>query len=270
VATEHPSPLFIVGSPRSGTSILVTALRRAAYRGFNEGNFLGLLDHINRIVNNYFATFWTDNPDVMMSKIDKEELKAALYLPFKYVVDRENPVAPWLDKTGNPEAIRMIPALLALWPSAHFIFAKRRGIENVKSRMGKFQGYTFEYHCMDWAANMSTWREIRKSRPDLKFIEVEQRDMIVNPEDVAAQLAGFLRLSPEQQAKMATTFRDERPQRTGRTTAEQVFSLASTGWNQWEHELFLKHCSQEMELYGYTLDESYKSQVFSLKAGFTI
>ena len=39
MATDNPSPLFIVGSPRSGTSILVMALRAAGYRGFNEGNF---------------------------------------------------------------------------------------------------------------------------------------------------------------------------------------------------------------------------------------
>ena len=40
-------PVFVVGSPRSGTSILVDALFSAGYKGFREGSFL-LADHRDR------------------------------------------------------------------------------------------------------------------------------------------------------------------------------------------------------------------------------
>ena len=260
MSTVHPYPLFVVGSPRSGTSVLVTALRRAAYRGFNEGNFVGLMNDLNRVTDNYFATFWTSDPLVLMSKMDKDEVKAALFEPFKRFVERENPVPPWLDKSGNPGVIKMIPALLVLWPSAHFIFAKRRGIENVVSRIRKFPGYTFEYHCMDWAANMSMWRQSRAAVPDLKCIEVDQRDMITNPEAVATQMAGFLRLDRRNsRAQLVKTFREERPQQTGNGTAERVLSLAATRWPPREVELFMQHCKPQMDFFGYTLDETYKA-----------
>jgi len=270
MSTVHPYPLFVVGSPRSGTSVLVTALRRAAYRGFNEGNFVGMMDEINRIVDQHFAMFGTSDPGVIMSKIDKDEVKAALYEPFKRIVERENPVAPWLDKSGNPAVIRRIPELLALWPSGHFIFAKRRGIENIVSRMRKFPSHPFEYHCQDWAANMSAWRKIRNVIPNLKCLELDQRDMIANPEAVSAQLANFLRLSADQQAQLTTAFREERPQRTSEHSTERLYSLQSTGWSPQEVELFMTHCKQEMDWYGYTLDETYKTQVFTVQSTFSL
>ncbi len=40
---QPAAPLFIVGSPRSGTSVLVDAAFAAGFKGFREGNLLGLL-----------------------------------------------------------------------------------------------------------------------------------------------------------------------------------------------------------------------------------
>lgn len=46
------------------------------------------------------------------------------------------------------------PIVKELWPSSVFVFAKRRGIENVISRTRKFLGESLENHCADWARNM--------------------------------------------------------------------------------------------------------------------
>jgi hypothetical protein len=253
--------LFIVGSPRSGTSILVLALRAAGYRGFNEGNFFGLLATFDGIIDKYFRTFWTDDPFVMMSRIDREEFKASLAELFKRIVDRENPVAPWLDKSGNADVINMIPVLLRLWPSAHFIYAKRRGLENIVSRVKKFPQYNFEYHCRDWAANMTAWRAARREVPDLRYLEVDQQDLIQSPGATSAQLAAFLNLSEAQAARLAATFRKERPQQTSAGTTERVLTLRSTGWSPQQIGLFTKICGPEMELFGYTLDDTYQAPV---------
>jgi hypothetical protein len=261
VATDNPTPLFVVGSPRSGTSALVAALRAAGYRGFNEGNFLGLLAHMRRITDNYFDTFWTDDPFVMMSRIDRDEFKSHLAELFKRIIGRENPVEPWLDKSGNPEVVMLIPVLRELWPSAHFIFAKRRGIENIASRVRKFPAYGFEYHCKDWAANMSAWRAVRQDLPDLPCIEVEQYGLVHNPAAAAAPITAFLRLSPKQEARLVNAFRKERPQQTEAGSTARVLTLKTAGWSPQQIELFKRHCGQEMELFGYSLDESYKVPV---------
>jgi hypothetical protein len=261
VPTDNPSPLFVVGSPRSGTSIVVMALLAAGYSGYNEGNFLGLLTHLRRVTNNYFDTFWTDDPFTMISRIDRQEFMASIAELFRRILDRENPVAPWLDKSGNPDVIRLIPVLVELWPSAHFIFAKRRGIENITSRVKKFPMYNFEYHCKDWAANMSVWRTVRRDLPSLPCLEVDQQDILRKAAATATQLGDFLNLAAPQRARLLAAFRKERPQQTDAGSTERVLTLQTTRWSPQQVELFMKHCKQEMDLFGYTLDESYRVSV---------
>jgi hypothetical protein len=258
LAGTSASPVFVVGSPRSGTSVLAATLRQAGYHGFNEGNFVGLIDHFDRITDNYYRSFNTGDPQVMISKIDKELFKTQVHQVFKRMVDRLNPVAPWFDKSCNPEVIRKIPVLLKLWPTAHFIFAKRRGIENVLSRLKKFPHHNFEYHCKDWASNMSAWRDARQAVPNLRAIEIDQQDMIRTPDTVARQLAALLAISPHLQTRMVDAFRAEPPQRTAEGTAERVLSLRSTGWSRAEMGVFRRHCAEEMDLFGYTMNAQYR------------
>lgn len=44
----------------------------------------------------------------------------------------------WVDKTPDPRMIKCVPRLKRAWPNAKFIFVKRRGIENLESRIKKF------------------------------------------------------------------------------------------------------------------------------------
>jgi hypothetical protein len=260
VPGDHPSPLFIVGSPRSGTSILVAALlHTGAYHGFKEGNFLGLLEQLHRTTDSYFATFWSDNPRLMLSRVDRRAFKAGLSDLFRRIIERENPVAPWLDKSGNSEVIRLIPVLLELWPSSHFIFARRRGIENIVSRRKKFPEHSFEFHCKDWASNMSAWRRIRRDLPALRCLEVEQLDLVREPERAAAELGDFLGFSAGQRTGLVAAFRHERPEQTAADSAERVLSLRTAGWSPQEVALFMQHCNPEMERFGYSLDETYRT-----------
>jgi hypothetical protein len=252
------SPVFIVGSPRSGTSILVVGLREAGYGGFNEGNFLSLLHTVPRTIDQHFAVFGTTDKRVLTAHVDQHVLKHEFFRSVKRMVEAEHGDGPWLDKTGNPEMIEAIPVLRFLWPTCRFVFARRRAIENVMSRLEKFPAHDFAYHCADWARNMAAWRQVRARIPAFPGIEIDQQDIGADPAGTAARLGEFLGLAPGAVAAMARAFAEQRPQETAPGTAGRILSLEETGWDERQIKVFRARCVPEMLAYGYTLDCRYR------------
>lgn len=252
------SPVFIVGSPRSGTSVLVDALFAAGYGGFREGNLLSVIVPLTSVIDVHYATYASEDREVMVSNLDRHALKAGLFRSLAQMAGELNPTGPWLDKTGNPEMIEAIPLIRTVWPDATFVFAKRRGIENIISRLAKFPSRSFDYHCRDWARNMSAWRAVRPGLPERGYLEVDQRDMIAAPEAVAAHLVACLDLDRGQGDSIAETLRLNRPQQSRPGSAESVSSLAASGWSEPDISAFLTHCSVEMDAFGYSRDEEYR------------
>jgi hypothetical protein len=234
-------------------------MRSIGYYGFQEGNFLSLLHGVNQLVDRQYMWFPSDDERVLLSNVDKPDLKRKLFESVRTVANTLNPKEPWFDKTGNPEMILAIPIVRELWPGAVFLFAKRRGIENVISRLTKFPGHPFEYHCANWAKNMSSWRAIREQIPAECFLEVEQRKMVQHSEDAALELCSFLGVSNSMAPVAAQVMGTHRPQETTKGSASRTCSLDASGWTKEQIETFLKHCEPEMKAYGYTLDEQYSA-----------
>jgi hypothetical protein len=254
-------PVFIVGSPRSGTSILVDALLSLGYSGFREGNFLPVLQSITEVIDRHFASYDIGNPKVMIAHIDPADLKRRISEVFCNITNDLQDKSPWFDKSGNPAMILGAPTLQALWPSAVFIFAKRRGIENIISRTIKFPSHPFAHHCKDWARNMSSWRSVRGLLHDGSFLEIDQLDMIRKPSETALGLSSFLGASPGDAAGPAKTLTNKRPQQTEAGSAERIRSLSSSGWSEEQITVFMQHCRDEMSAYGYSFDDGYYSTV---------
>lgn len=263
---EHPSPLFIVGSPRSGTSILVDAALAAGYQGFREGNLLSLLQPIRDQVFTHFQRFGTDNSKVLTAHLRPETLYSAIAEVFKQTVESLNPDRPWVDKTCNNPMILLLPDLVWLWPDCRIIFAKRRGIENVRSRLRKFPARDFTYHARDWALIMSTWRRVRERLEPWRYCEIDQRDLITRPQAAAAEIGALLSLDVSAQGRMTHIFVTLRPQQTAPGTAEQIVSLQNAGWTEDQVREFLRVCGEEVEAYGYTLDDTYRRATSRLSA----
>jgi Sulfotransferase family len=250
-------PVFIVGSPRSGTSVLVDALMSAGYHGYREGLFLSLIQPMSKVIDRQFTILDAGLEEVLISNIDKLAFKDAVWEVVKNAVERVNKPIPWFDKTGEPEMIYSIPVIRSLWPESIFLFAKRRGLENIMSRLVKFPAHGFKYHCQNWQDNMAAWRAIRGSIPQDSFLEVDQHDLGVNPQAVASALSNFLTGSDALHVAIQKTLVHNRPQQTSEGTAHRVVSLASCGWNEAQQALFQQICAPEMEAFGYTTDFDY-------------
>lgn len=248
------SPVFITGSPRSGTSALAQAMVHAGYDGFEEGNLLGLSQMIEERADWYFEANDTASTATLLGNVNPEKLKAQLFDVFKTTIEALNPVHPWFDKTGNPETIRHLPRIMAAWPGCRVIFARRRGIENVMSRLVKFPERDFAYHCQDWAANMRAWRETRDTLDQSRIAEVDQQEMVSRPEAVTERLTRLLRLTPDMADNMRHVFSHDRPQETFAGSARRTLALSQTGWNAGQIETFRTLCGAEMEAYGYAME----------------
>jgi len=249
------SPVFIVGSPRSGTSALVDALLYAGYNGFREGSFMSMITPIQETIDRHFSIYAYDS-QVLVSHANADSLKwrvAEILAETQSALNQH----PWFDKTCNPVMILAIPVLRRLWPDSAFVFAKRRGIENILSRLAKFPYHTFEFHCTDWARNMSAWRSVRSGIPADSFIEVEQQEILLEPGKVARDLVRLLGLRQEYQAPLETALQATRAQETAPGTSGRRFTLGTTGWSQEMITIFLQECAEEMAAYGYTTDQRY-------------
>jgi len=250
-------PAFIVGSPRSGTSVLVDALLGAGYHGFCEGNFLSLYATLEPVIERHFAAYANGSPHVLASVVDQATLRRDIRDVFKNTTDALNRDVPWFDKTGNPEMLTMLPALKTMWPDAVFIFAKRRALENIASRLRKFPDYPFEYHCRDWARNMAVWHEVRPHLPDGCTVEIDQQDMIRQPAQVAANLAALLQLDADTTLAARTIFEHNRPQQTSDGSAVRIETLETLPWTPDQVAVFNQECGPQLAAYGYSTDDRY-------------
>ena len=120
---RHPprDPIFIVGSPRSGTSVLFEVLDRSSALAslHGESHFLWELFHASS------SPDWTSH-QVLPAEISRKERRAIYWMIDAISVDRR-----YLDK--SPRNSLRLAYLHAMFPTAWFVFLKRDGRAAVSS-----------------------------------------------------------------------------------------------------------------------------------------
>jgi hypothetical protein len=104
---------------------------------------------------------------------------------------------------------------------------------------------------------MAAWRAVRQTLLEDRFIEIDQQDMITAPDEAAADISKLLGLNTDQSRAIAETFRHNRPQQTAAGTAERILSIDESAWSPDQVAIFLKCCGDEMQEYGYSVDNAY-------------
>ncbi len=253
-------PIFVIGSARSGTTIITQALLSATgIPGFSEGHFLSFLSLLRRAHSRHFQSrgHLMGRPAHGIAHIDKDTLWTDL---LQVVVNHHANTLNgdvWLDKTPDGTMMDAIPDLLLAWPKARLIVARRRGIEAIDSRMRKFPHVDFAQHCRSWTATMKTWIELRSELDAVQFLEVEQRRIALNPEAIAAQLGAFLLLESDHQSTLARYLAERQPEKTTTGPLCQSTGIHDIGWSADKIDCFRESCGEVNAQLGYSEDESY-------------
>jgi hypothetical protein len=255
-------PVFVVGAVRSGTTVVTYALERCTrYRGFSEGHVFDIVIRLAHAMNSHFEwkERWLSRSEVALYHLGhishafvRDELVSLIR---RLACGYTTPF--WFDKTPTFEMVATVPLLAEAWPNARFIFMKRRGLENLRSRLRKFSKINFSGVCRDWNQVMSAWRVVRDVVPG-RFVELDQRTLGDDPDGAAAALGPLLDLAPSEVESMATVFRQERPESTG-MSADVVADISELGWTPEQIENFRQTCGAEMTAYGYSYDANYWS-----------
>jgi len=237
-----PLRLFLLGSPRSGTSELGSTLTKVlglAWLGEVHAAHL-----FQGAANALSGDAKTDNG--FLRFIAKQNFRQIAIEAAKKAYFYTHGSASFVDKTPGVEMITAAPFLNECFPGSRFIFQRRNPVGNVLSRMVKFGG-SFEAHCRDWAAAMEEWLKIRALLPH--YIEIQQEDMLEAPDRVAAMIAEYIGV-PESAEPICESLRTGSRERTGagvgKTDRHQV------GWTSEQIKVFEKICGRAMREFGYS------------------
>jgi hypothetical protein len=252
-------PIFILGSGRSGTSILTGAIRSGAQiEGYLEGHFIPLILWFMKDVEQYYFSkrdLLEDNRH-MIAEVSQDYVEKKISEFFRQTCESLATNRVWLDKSPDSATIKAAPHIKNIWSEARFIFAKRRGIENIISRLKKFPHVSFENHCIMWKDCMESWLKVKDKFSDCS-IEIEQRDIALNPIETANVIGKFLDLESTKINKIAEIFITQRPQSTGKKEQKIAINIQETGWTKLEIEIYRKYCSEISFKFGYSENSNY-------------
>ena len=188
------TPIFIVGMPRSGTTLMAELLASFP-RVCNRGELPWLA---------YLASR-PDSSDLH----DAASLRKAAMFYARHSRQDDTPAAHWfLDK--QPLNFRYVDLALALFPHAKIIFCRRNSRDNALSLWTQcfredVQGYSYDFHDIalvmsDCERLMAHWQQ----RFGTSIRDVHYEELVSDPGRVTAALAGWIGLPPRAAAASTT------------------------------------------------------------------
>ena len=145
--------------------------------------------------------------------------------------------------------VAVAPLLASVWPRARFIFLRRRGAENIVSRLSRFPGTSFRAHCRDGAEAMQGWRAVRETLGSAA-LEFDQLELAEAPVRSAERVAALFDLPADATTRLSHALANERPERTAARFPARL-DVGEAGWSQAQIDYFNRTCAPMMAAYGY-------------------
>jgi hypothetical protein len=257
---ESHYPIFVIGPPRSGTSIMMRAVRclLPTYVSFDEGHFLDLIPHVTAAVDHFY---WVTKKhyhyyqNFMLAKVDASATKSVLVNGIIATAEDIYKTPYFIEKTHGPSMIYAMPNLIDHYPYGRVIFMRRRALEYMRSVMKKFTNDT-------WNDNLELWTKCMQARIQTsgrlgsRCMEFDQYALYNKPDVAAALLVRHLGCDESAAAVAANVFTNELVEKTAGTTFEPM-KLSDLNLSK-EAELdFVSKTKSYFEHFGWTYDEQY-------------
>lgn len=258
-----PEVCFVVGSPRSGTTA-VGKLVQLAYdvKSHNEAHVGEIFSKLVKSATEYFSHSSAAMSQMTLTQqVSPHFVEAQLVLNLRDLYLRYYPNQNVVDKTPGVAMIESLPLMLKAFPNAKFVYCKRRALENIVSRLIKFEKVPFEGHCRQWNRSIVLWQQIKNhlqklQLQDTRFIEIEQFELANNADHVIGELLEFLQVDTGRFGRLTKYVKNNSPQKTS-DSSSKALRFDELKWTNEQKEFFLSTCGKAMEKMGYSLDESY-------------
>jgi len=240
-----PVRIFVLGSPRSGTSQLGATL--AATLSLPWTGEAHVAPRFARAAEQLGGD--PASPNGFVRSLNTWDFRRLAIDAARRAYFFMHSSPSFLDKTPGIDMVRAAPFMAECFPDAKFIFIRRHPIANIVSRLARFGG-RFEGHCNDWAATMQEWLKVRPLLPN--HLELEQEEMASAPDLTTDRLVKFLDRSDRQTeilASLSSTFLE----RTG--AGSGCTSFSKTNWTEEQQMRFMSICNVMMTSFEYSAEE---------------
>ena len=275
-----PNPVFVIGSPRSGTTVLARALaRHPDFWASDETLFMPALFGGGRVEREIER--WTSRPRgswLRRQNVSREEFLSYLGMGLNALFTNRSEGKRWIDHT--PHHALMAEALAASFPGAYFlhILRERRRVvhsmihlssqlsedeqENKRAWRGGSSGPAWT---TDFKKACETWR--KTSAAALDFCEKHpERALTVRLEELERDPLGgfggvlkFLQAAPsDAPARYFASHRINSSFSKSVTLGNQAIHKISEPWETWtakQKEIFTKEAGEALAGYGFSQEE---------------
>lgn len=241
--------VFIVGSPRSGTSITYYAMREiVGLPGYGESHVFPIFQ---RLIHDFYqyAQGFAGQTDIAASRLDTRLMKTSMFAHLHDFYARLYRDGNWVDKTPGGDGIRGIPVILEAFPDAKIIIARRTGIETVNSIMKKFS-VPFDNACTIWS--VAAQEIVRIRGLGMKVLEIDQFDMTNDPIGTGQRIGLFLDKADKAGA-LAEFFSSRRTDQLSQHNWTRRVTLDATNWSDADKATFKQICGAMMSEFGYPI-----------------
>jgi hypothetical protein len=266
-------PIFVIGAPRSGTTILAWSLaQHSQFWTSDESQILWDLFEGGRLDKNYQRQGRYDGSWLCKQNMKKEEFLGFLGLGLNALFTSRSQGKRWVDQT--PVYALLAPNLAQLFPGAYFIHILRDGRKVVNSMINFLTRFGERgmpevvkrspkpAWSADFAEACKTWRRFVEAALDFqaafpnRSMTVLHEQLVAEPEKEFAEILQFIQAPIEEGP--AKYFRSNRINSSFPTESVPSGQPAPDAWSMWNREqrkVFLDEAGPTMLKYGLATEQ---------------